>query len=189
MGRSVRKQESARRPVRARAKMLAVVVAGAMLSLVALAPAAHAATTTTTFTLTAGALSISAPGSAALSNAATGAASLAGSLGTVTVTDARGGINGWAATASSSSFTGTGLSVIANSSVDYTSGLATASSGVVTPVPGAALPTAMGSPVTAFSGTVVVGNNSVSWAPSLTVNLPSNALAGSYSGTITHSVA
>ncbi len=53
---------------------VATILTGAMLSMVALAPAAHAADTTTTFTLTGGALSVSAPATAALSDAATGAA-------------------------------------------------------------------------------------------------------------------
>ena len=179
---------SGRQAGRGGRRIVAAILSGAVLSLGALTPAAHAADTTATFTLTAGALSVSAPGTAALTNAATGAASLNGSLGTVTVTDARGGTSGWTASATSTSFTGTGLSVIANTKVDYTSGTATTTSGVVHATPGAAVATAMGTSVTAFSGTLVVGNNSVSWAPSLTVNLPSNALAGNYSGTITHSV-
>jgi hypothetical protein len=170
----------------ARHRAVAAIVGGALLSIVALAPAAHAAETTTTFSLTAGLLSVSAPASAALSNAATGAASLSGSLGTVTVTDARGATLGWTASTTSSTFTGTGLSVIAAGDVSYAPGLATAFSGVVTPVPG--LGGSMASSQTAFAGTVAVGNNSVSWAPGITVTLPSNALAGDYSGTITHSV-
>ncbi len=188
MGNSVETAKRTRSATgRARGRVVAVIMSGAMLSLVALAPTAHAADTTTTFSLTAGGLSVSAPSSAALSSAATGSTTLSGSLGTVQVTDARGGTAGWSASATSSSFTGTGLSVIANSAVDYSTGLAT-TSGTVVATSGAATPTAMGSPVTAFTGTVVEGNNTVSWAPTLRVNLPSNALAGNYSGTITHSV-
>lgn len=177
---------------RARRSAVATILTGAMLSMVALAPAAHAADTTTTFSLSAGALNVTAPASAAITDGAAGNTDVSGSLGTVQVTDERGGIIGWVASASSGSFTGdqpTTPTVIANTEVDYLSGTATASSGVVTPVPGSAVtPAAMGSPVTAFSGTVVLGNNSVSWAPTVTVNLPSDALAGAYSGTITHSV-
>jgi hypothetical protein len=42
---------------------------------------------------------------------------------------------------------------------------------------------------TAFSAGSVVGNNSVSWNPTVTINIPSAAVAGTYSGTVTHSVA
>lgn len=148
---------------------------------------ANAQTTTGTFTIAGGALTVSVPASAALSNAGTGAVSVTGALGTVTVTDNRGSTAGWVASTSSSSFTGTGLSNIANSAVTYAPGLVTAFSGVVTPVPG--LGGAMGAPQTAFSGTVAVGNNAVSWNPTVTVALPSSVLAGTYTGTVTHSVA
>jgi hypothetical protein len=188
MRQSTRTAES-RTTGRTHRKLMAVIVSGSMLAVFAFAPAAHAADTVTTFSLTAGLLSVTAPEDAALADAATGAASLSGSLGTVQVTDARGSTAGWGATAASTSFTGSGLSVIPNGEVNYASGAATAFTGVVTPVPGnLGLATDMDPAVTAFSGTVAVGNNSVSWAPTLTVDLPANALAGDYSGTITHSV-
>lgn len=170
---------------RSRGRAVGTVIAGALLSVAALAPAAQAAVTTATFTLTGGALSISAQASAALTNAAAGAASLSGSLGGVTVTDSRGSTAGWTSSVTSTSFTGTGLSVIAPGSVSYAPGLATFT-GVVTPVPG--LGGSMAASQTAVAGTVAVGNNTASWTPSITVTLPSNALAGAYSGTITHSV-
>jgi hypothetical protein len=44
-------------------------------------------------------------------------------------------------------------------------------------------------PSPVVTGSSVVGNNTASWNPMLKVNLPSNSLAGNYSGTITTSVA
>ncbi|MBW3590882.1 MAG: WxL domain-containing protein [Actinobacteria bacterium] len=159
-----------------------------MLSMVALAPAAHAADTTTTFSLTGGALSVTAPTTAALSDAAAGAAQLSGSLGNTTVEDLRGGTTGWAASATSTAFTGALVApaTIANSSVLYTGGLAT-TTGVVTAA-STAVDAPMNVSVAAMSGTLVVGNNTATWNPGIKVNLPANALADNYSGTITHSV-
>jgi hypothetical protein len=42
---------------------------------------------------------------------------------------------------------------------------------------------------TAFSASATVGNNTTTWNPTLVVTLPSDAVAGLYSGTVTHSVA
>ncbi|MEX2587074.1 MAG: hypothetical protein WD602_03650 [Actinomycetota bacterium] len=136
-----------------------------------------------------GSLSINAPPSAELGSAPTGSPTLSGSLGPVQVTDTRSVALSWSATVSSTSFTGPGPTAIPGGSVTYISGAATESSGLVTPVPGPALGVTLEGPKTAFSGTVlVVGGNSVTWNPTIRVALPEGALAGSYSGTITHSV-
>lgn len=182
---TVRATRSGRPHGRRSRRSVAAILSGAILGVSALALPAQAATTATTFSLTAGLLSISAPTTAALTDVATGAPSISGSLGTVTTTDARGSTAGWTATTTSTSFAGPSTT-IANTGVAYTPGLVTAFTGVVLGVPGAGAN--MGASQTAMAGTVAVGNNTVSWAPSITVTLPSNALAGAYSGTITHSV-
>jgi len=167
-------------------RTLAAIVIGGMFSVVALAPAAHAATTDATFTLTGGALEINAPLSAALANGVAGDPSVAGSLGITTVTDDRGSEAGWVASRASSSFTGPGADIL-NSAVTYTPGAVTGTTlGEVTPVAGAT--GLMTTAQTAFSGTLAVGNNEASWTPSIAVALPGNALAGNFTGTITHSV-
>lgn len=152
--------------------------------------------TTTTFTLTAGALGISVPASASLSSAAAGAASLTGQLGTVTVTDARGAlVSTWTAGVSSTDFlnTTTGGTTanekVVKANVGYASGVGTAGLGQVgAMVPtGAVTPVALGSAATGASWTGV-GNNTVSWNPTLTFTLLPSQVAGTYSGTITHSV-
>ncbi|MEY2419168.1 MAG: hypothetical protein QOG90_1848, partial [Actinomycetota bacterium] len=69
---------------------------------------------------------------------------------------------------------------------------ATSTSGTGTFTPGqllAANKVTLGATRTAFSATVVVGNNSAAWNPTVIVNVPANAVAGAYSGTVTHSVA
>jgi len=161
-----------------------------------LAQPAGAADTTTTFTLTGGALSISAPSSKALGSAATGSASITAQLGTTTVTDARGALLGsWTGSVASTDFT-TGLATanetIAKTDADYWSGAATASTGLGTFTPGQLLvanKVTLASSRTAFSAASVIGNNSVSWNPTVGINVPAAAVAGTYSGTITHSVA
>ncbi|HVV37757.1 MAG TPA: hypothetical protein VHC63_14195 [Acidimicrobiales bacterium] len=177
----------------------AAIGALALACAAALASPAYAATsgdTTTTFTLTAGSLAITAPASANLGSVATGSASTSAQLGAITISDGRGALLGsWTGSVSSTDFTTGGATAnetISKSVIDYWSGAATASSGVGTFTPGQLLSAnkvALSASRTAFSATVVVGNNSVTWNPTLIVNVPAAAVAGDYTGTVTHSVA
>jgi hypothetical protein len=169
---------------------------GAVLSVLAFALPARAADTTTTFSLAAGSLSISAPASRDLGSGSTGGGIVSAQLGTVTVTDNRGALAGtWTASVSSTDFTTGGATAnetIGKGQVTYWSGTATASSGVAVFTPGQAIAAnaqALSVSRTAFSATAIVGNNSASWNPTVTVNVPAAAVAGDYTGTITHSVA
>jgi hypothetical protein len=166
----------------------AVIAAGALVVPAIVAPAtASAVETTITFTVSGGALSITAPLSTNFTSVTASAAT--GTISGVTVTDARLGLAGWIASATNSTpFANTAATptTIASASVNYSPGLATPT-GVVVIVPGAG--GAMGSAVTAQSATGVVGGNSATWSPTITVNLPANATAGTYTGKITHSVA
>jgi len=146
--------------------------------------------------VTAGVLSISVPASASLGSVATGVATTGAQLGTVTASDARGALLGaWTTSVTSTDFTtgtATANETIAKASADYWSGAATATSGVGTFTPGQLLvanKVTLGASRTAFAATVVVGNNSVSWNPTMIINVPSAAVAGVYSGTVTHSLA
>lgn len=170
------------------------------LVLAGFAGAAQAATTgdtTTTFTLTGGALSITAPASKALGSVATGSATTASAqLGSVAVGDARGALLGsWTTSVSSTDYTTGGATAnetIAKANADYWSGAATATTGVGTFTPGqllAANKVTLGSSRTAFSASVVVGNNTATWNPTVNVNIPAASVAGDYTGTITHSIA
>lgn len=170
---------------------LSLASAGSMVLLAAPADAAQGVT----FTLTAGLLTVSDPADTSLGSVGTGTATISNSLGSTTVSDNRGALLGtWTASVSSTDFT-TGLATadetIGKALVDYYSGAATASSGTAVRVPGQAtalLAEDMSAARTAFSATGVVGNNSTTWAPTVVVNIPSDAVAGTYSGTVTHSV-
>ncbi len=184
--------------MRIRSKLAtAAVTAG--VALTAMTLPAHAATsgdTTTTFTLTAGALSISTPGSASLGSVATGTATTSAQLGSVSVSDARGALLGsWTTSVSSTDFTTGGATsneTVAKGQADYWSGAATSTSGTATFAPGqltALNKVTLAQSRTAFAATAVVGNNTAAWNPTVIVNIPSAAVAGVYSGTITHSIA
>jgi len=159
------------------------------------AQAATSGTTTTTFTVTGGSLSITTPASANVGSAAPGS-SFSGQLGAVTVTDARANLSAsWTTTASTTDFTtggGTPAETITKGNVSYWSGPATANSGTATFTPGqatAGAAVALSSAVTAFSVSAGTGNNSATWNPTLVVSVPSAAVGGGYTGTVTHSVA
>jgi hypothetical protein len=109
----------------------------------------------------------------------------------VQVTDTRGSlVAAWTATVSSTDFTTGGASsneTVAKALISYSSGSATKGAGqvgVMTPSVGLTL----AAPAVAgiWAG---VGNNTVSWNPTLSFSLLASQVAGTYSGTITHSVA
>ncbi|MEU8272280.1 ice-binding family protein, partial [Sphaerisporangium sp. NPDC049002] len=146
---------------------------------------------TDTITKAAGTLSISVPATANLGSAPAGAGGVSSPLGAVTVTDTRGGPStGWTATVSSTDFTTGGASApetIAKRSVTYAPGSATSTTGSGTFTPGTSGD--LGSPRTAFSVSGGTGDNSATWNPTITVTLPPAVVGGTYTGTITHSVA
>ena len=161
------------------------------------ADAAPTATTIVTFDVTGAGLDITAPPTAYLGSGLPGT-TISGSLGTVQVTDSRGGPDAsWVASVTATNFeTGGGTSnerVLA-SDVDYWSGPATSTTGNGSFVPGqptasAARPLANTVPLTAFTHIGGTGVNSAAWTPTLVVHIPLNDQVGTYSGTVTHSVA
>jgi hypothetical protein len=175
-----------------RTKLVASAVAGLALTTLAAGPAMAAGDTTTTFTLTGDGLGVSAPVNALLDSVDIGLTGLAGQLGSITVADNRGALaTSWTATVSSTDFT-TGAAgpheTIAKANVLYSSGLATASQGLGVDLP-TLVPVSLGTSQTAFAHTGVIGTQSSSWNPTIQVSIPSDAVAGTYTGTITHSVA
>ncbi|HYS35411.1 MAG TPA: WxL domain-containing protein [Pseudonocardiaceae bacterium] len=158
---------------------------------------ANAADSTVTFTTTGGTLSVAVPASATLSGGTTTpGGTVTGALGTVDVTDARGSAAGWTASVySTTGFTATGSTAIANSGITYTPGATTATSTPGSPTitagtagaPGAS----SGAALTAYTyANATAGGNSVSWVPTLAVVIPLTAkTAAAYSGTISHQVA
>lgn len=175
--------------------MIVTFAAVFALGLAGPADAASSGNTTTTFAVNSGALGITVPATANLGSGNPGT-SISAALGGVTVTDNRALLTAsWTATATSTSFTtggGTAPETIANTAVSYWSGAATATSGSGTFTPGqanAGAAVAMGTSVTAFTLTGGVGDNSASWNPTLVIAVPAAAVGGTYTGTITHSVA
>ncbi len=141
-----------------------------------------------------GELSISAPETADLGSAGLGGA-VSGNLGPVTVTDERLlSEPTWTATVVATNFVTSGVPVhtIPNTNASYWSGPATATSGIGTFTSGQ--PTSADAEIinverTAFTLTDGVGNNSATWDPVVSVQIPLTAVAGVYTGTITFSVA
>lgn len=115
-------------------------------------------------------------------------------LGSVKVTSS--GNRGWLATVSVTSFkTGGGSpsETISPSNVSYWSGPVVSKSGPGTPVPGQAAASSrvpLSTSRTAFSFTTSLQTaSSVTWQPTLNVSVPATSVAGTYTGTLTHSVA
>ncbi|MEU8272278.1 hypothetical protein AB0B89_34645 [Sphaerisporangium sp. NPDC049002] len=169
-----------------------LIAATAGLGLVAAtALPAMAVDTTVTFAITTAGLTITAPGAVNIGSVASGGATISGQIGPVTVTDLRATLNGsWTATVTGTDFTtggATGPETIPVINVSYSPGPATATTGTGTFTPGA------GGIINvleiAFTGTALTGNNSATWNPTLTVTIPAAAVGGTYTGTVTHSVA
>lgn len=142
------------------------------------------------------AVGISAPTATYLGSAPLGSSSISAQLGEVTVTASGLVAPSFTATVSTSIFTtGTGgpNESIAKTSIFYWSGPATAVSGLAgggTPgQPTAADAVDLSVTRTAFAGDGLLLSISASWNPTLVINIPESAVAGTYTGTITHSVA
>ena len=171
---------------RTSAQFLLICSAFAALAAVSVLPAG--ADTTATFTLTAGALSISAPtGSVSLGSqvASNSSSTISGSLGSVTVSDQRGGATSWTASVISTAFTPPSGPADPASNVSYAAGAITASATVTATAVAAANLTGVSTVVTGAS----TGISSASWNPSISIIVPANFAPGVYSATITHSVA
>ncbi|MDQ1012468.1 hypothetical protein QFZ82_006953 [Streptomyces sp. V4I23] len=142
-----------------------------------------------------GTLSISVPAAVNLGAAFPGS-SISRQLGEVRVSDTRGRRPAvWTATVSASDFTtpgGGAARQISRSRFSYWSGQATRTIGPGTRVPGqptSAQAQSLSVPRTAFAKTSGNGNNTTAWQPTLIVAIPASAVGGTYTGTLTHSVA
>jgi hypothetical protein len=151
--------------------------------------------TTVTFSVTGGALAVSVPSSAALGSGLPGS-SISGQLGSVTVTDSRALLNAhWTASVTSTSFTtgaGTAAETIPTSAVSYWSGNASSTTGLGTFTPGqttAGDKQTLDASRTAHGLATGTGNNSATWNPTLVIAIPNSAVNGTYTGTVTHSIA
>lgn len=162
---------------------LVFAASAALIGSVALpATAATTSGTDVTVTVPTGNLSISAPGTAALGSIAPGASADAALAG-VTVTDTRAGAAGWQAQVSMTALT-SGANSIPASAATYTPAAASVTgTATVTPATVTDLSTAK----TVQTATAVSGNNEAIWGATLNIAVPAGALAGDYTGTLTHS--
>jgi hypothetical protein len=144
--------------------------------------------TTVTFTVSSGALTLTAPDSADLGTNAP-LTTIAGALGTVTVTDNRALLGAaWTATASSTDFTtgaATPAETIPATDVGYDPGPITTTGTITatgTPI------TLSGDPQPVVIGTDIVGDNTATWDPTISVAVPATAVVGLYTATLSQSV-
>lgn len=157
-----------------RNRLLIPVAAIALAVGYALPAADTTAGTATTFTVSGGLLSITAPAAKAFGTGASGAA-LSSTLGAVQVTDARNSVAGWTASVTATDFktsSNSAAETIGKANVDYWSGTGT-TTGTAVFTPGQATASNkvdLGASRTAYSATGVVGNNSATWNPTVTVN-------------------
>lgn len=147
-------------------------------------------TNTVSVTIRPALLSITGPATADLGTAVPGD-TISGQLGTVTVDSEE--IASWTASVTTAGFiTDGGGAPIPASSVSYWSGPITSQLGVGVPIPGQ--PTAaealdLSVPRTAFTLQSAAEVTAITWNPTLIVLVPLSAVEGTYTATITHSVA
>jgi hypothetical protein len=175
-----------------RKRTLLAAIATGMLTLgVALpARAATSGVTTATVTVTGGFLSITVPvaaGSLGTLPNSVGGGVISGPLGQVQVSDARSAPagSGWVASVIATAFTPPAGPTIAASAVSYSAGTITK---VGTATYTANDPGNLTGVVPAVTATGITGDNSATWNPTITINVPGGMAAGLYSATITHSV-
>lgn len=162
----------------------------ALVAALLFAAALPASATEATFTVEAGGLAITVPVSADLGTTTVSGA-ISAPLGEVRVDDTRGVLLGaYTASVSSTAFTtgtGTADETIAVENAAYTAGVVTATGTVVC---AGSLQFALATTAkVAMEATGATGENSCAWNPTIDVTLPAETLAGTYTGTITHSVA
>lgn len=170
----------------------AVTAFGLLLATFALGSPASAVPAGRAAPTQAGTLSISVPVSADLGSVVPTATSVTGSLGPVEVVDDRLAADAsWQVTVSSSDFTTGGAGpteTLSPAGVGYDPGPATATTG-----DGTFLPEPARSDLTtaapAFTHIGGSDANSASWSPTVTFTVGADLVAGTYTGTITHSIA
>ncbi|MEV0202683.1 hypothetical protein [Nonomuraea sp. NPDC050691] len=152
--------------------------------------------TTVTFSVSAGAgLTITVPDGPVSVGTGSPGGSISGTIGSVTVTDARTALTAtWVAQVSATDFTtggGTPSETVANSRISYWSGNAvtTGTGTFVAGQPNAGSAVVLDQVRVAYSKTTGSGNNSAAWTPTIVVDVPAQAVAGIYTGTVRHSVA
>lgn len=175
-----------------------VGVLAAVIAVAAPASAQPTDDTIVTFTVAQADLTIDTPDSVNLGSAFPGD-EVSGQIGPVVVDDQRAAaVATWTVTVTSTEFQlvggdpGIPEETIPPSLVRYWSGAATNQTGTGTVVPGQlteAQEVTLDQPRIAFSKTSGAGANTVTFNPTIEIEIPETAVAGTYRGTVTHSVA
>ena len=149
----------------------------------------HTGTTPTTVTITAGVLEMTVPTGATLVTAAPGATSTT-VLPETTVADKRAGTANWNATVSLPLLTGIVLTTetIPTSGATYKAATVTPTGTATLAIPATLTDLTTVTPQISQAATAVNGNNTATWTATLTVPIPTDVLADTYSGTLTQSV-
>ena len=178
--------------MRVRRKLVIASVAAVVAFGIALPTSAYAVpgATSASVTINGGSLSITVPAAAGnlgtVANAVSGEV-ISGPLGQVQVNDARNAAagSGWVASVISTAFTPPSGPAIAASTVSYTAGPIT-QFGTATYTPNN--PNDLTGVSPAVTATGITGDDSATWTPTISVNVPGGMAPGVYSATITHSV-
>lgn len=169
----------------------AVIVTGAAGSVLIAAAVASAAPgdTTVTFINAGGSVAITVPGSASLSSTtAIVGGTASGNLGTVSISDTRlPAVSSWTVSASSTAFTGSLGGSIANTGVVLTAGSVTGSAGLS--FSGNATPQTLNAAKSVVVASGSSTNATASFNPTLSVTVGAGSTPGTYTGTITETVA
>ncbi|MFG2694653.1 hypothetical protein [Kitasatospora sp. NPDC048407] len=172
-----------------RARILSAAAVAAVLAMtqpgLAVADEADDPSTTVTFVVTSGALTLSVPASATLGSGAPGT-TISSPIGPCTVTDDRALLSAsWTVTAAETNFAN-GTQTIPASDATYTVGSVTTTGTITVTTTNVTLSNAA---QTVLTGTAGVGDNTATWDPTVSVNVPASAVGGLYTGTLTQSVA
>lgn len=181
---------NARTHRRAGSVVLAGLVAMLVVAVAMPATTALAEDTTTTFEVAAGGLAITVPASTVNLGSAAAPGTVSSLLGQVKVDDTRGVLlGGHTASVASTSFTtggATAAETVPTTAVTYSTGVGTPTGTVVCTQ---ALVGDMSVQRIVMTGSAATGTNSCAWNPTVEVTVPAAAPAGTYTATITHSVA
>lgn len=144
--------------------------------------------TTTTAAVAAGFVTITVPGTLALTSTGPGVAAT-GTVGAVTVTDATASVVGWVTSISVDDFTtgAAGATTIPAEDFSYTATDADTTGSAVAPVVTNAGQVNGGENVVVQSATAA-GNNTATWTAAVSLAVPATAIAGEYTSTLTHTV-
>jgi hypothetical protein len=100
--------------------------------------------------------------------------------------DTREDTQGWVVTAAASDFARNGGGTTISTGITYAPGTVSKTGTVTAAASGASV--TVDEAASVVNGTAVSGSNTATWTPTLTVALPSDALVGTYVGTITTSI-